>query len=101
MLPLTVLHSLTYFKPITHAHIYGIDLASTAELIAFHKSADEIAVEIDADAVIYQSLSDLEAACAELSPRGATQQRFEVGVFSGQYVTPVDEGYLEHLERER
>lgn len=86
--------------PITHAHIYGIDLASSSELIAYHKSAEDIAKEIDADAVIYQSLSDLEAACAELSPRGPGQ-RFEVGVFCGKYITPVEPGYIEHLERIR
>ena len=49
--------------------------------------------------VIYQSLSDLKAACAELSPR--KDQDFEVGVFCGNYVTPVEDGYLEHLEKVR
>jgi len=44
-------------------------------------------------------LEDLEAACAEVSPRA--DQRFEVGVFCGRYVTPVSEGYLEKLEKTR
>jgi hypothetical protein len=51
--------------------------------------------------VIYQTLPDLVAACAELSPRNPITQQFEVGVFTGKYITPVDEGYLEHLERVR
>lgn len=85
--------------PITHAHIYGIDLASSSELIAYHKTAEDIALEIGADAVIYQSLSDLEAACAAESPR--ENQKFEVGVFCGKYITPVEDGYIEHLERMR
>ena len=64
-------------------------------------SPAEIAKKIDADAVIYQSLEDLEASCAELSPRDPKTQKFEVGVFCGKYVTPVDEGYFLHLERVR
>lgn len=49
--------------------------------------------------VIFQTLDDLKAACAELSPR--PNQEFEVGVFCGSYVTPVHAGYFEHLERVR
>jgi amidophosphoribosyltransferase len=85
--------------PITHPHIYGIDLASSRELIAHDRDRLSIAAHINADDVIYQSLADLEAACAELSPR--KNQRFEVGVFCGKYVTPVSDGYLEHLDKVR
>lgn len=87
--------------PITNAHIYGIDLASTSELIAYNRSSPEIAKKIGADAVIYQTLGDLEAACASLSPRDNASQKFEVGVFCGKYVTPVDDDYFNRLERIR
>lgn len=87
--------------PITHAHIYGIDLASSSELIAHTRDSSAIAKHMDADAVIYQTLHDLEKACAELSPRDPATQKFEVGVFCGTYVTPVDTDYFEHLERIR
>ena len=50
--------------------------------------------------VIYQTLPDLVAACAELSPRGR-DCCFESGVFSGCYVTGVPDGYFEHLEQVR
>ncbi|EMC94407.1 hypothetical protein BAUCODRAFT_547528 [Baudoinia panamericana UAMH 10762] len=85
--------------PITNAHIYGIDLASPSELIAHHRTSDDIAEHIGADAVIYQSLDDLESACAQESPREG--QRFEVGVFCGKYITPVSDEYFDHLERVR
>lgn len=90
--------------PITNAHIYGIDLASTSELIAHHKSADAIAERIGADKVIYQTLDDLKAACAEAVVDDAKPRNFldfEVGVFCGKYVTPVDDAYFVHLEQVR
>jgi len=87
--------------PITHAHIYGIDLASPQELVAHNRDRIAIAKHIGAEEVIYQSLADLKAACAELSPRDPKTQEFEVGVFCGKYVTPVTKGYFEHLERVR
>lgn len=87
--------------PITNAHIYGIDLASSSELIAHHRDSAAIARHIGADDVIYQTLPDLIDACASLSPRDPATQKFEVGVFCGKYVTPVDDGYFEHLERIR
>jgi len=87
--------------PITNAHIYGIDLATSSELIAHHRSQSDIAKIIGADAVIYQQLPDLEAACAALSPRDPATQKFEAGVFSGRYITPVDDGYFQHLEKIR
>lgn len=86
--------------PITHSHIYGIDLASKDELVAHQRTVDDIAKHIGADGVIYQTLDDLKAACAQESPRGPGQE-FEVGVFCGKYVTPVEDTYFEHLERIR
>ena len=87
--------------PITHAHIYGIDLASPSELIAHQRTSDDIAEHVGADDVIYQSLADLESACAQESPRDPAKQKFEVGVFCGKYVTPVPDNYFAHLERIR
>jgi amidophosphoribosyltransferase len=87
--------------PITNAHIYGIDLASSSELIAHHRDSAAIAKITGADDVIYQTLPDLIEACASLSPRDPSTQKFEVGVFCGKYVTPVDDDYFEHLEKIR
>jgi len=86
--------------PVTHAHIYGIDLASPLEMVAHERDSKAIAEHIGAEAIVYQSLDDLKAACAEHSPRGASQQ-FEIGVFCGTYVTPVTDEYFAHLERVR
>lgn len=98
---------------IRHPHIYGIDLASPSELIAHKRSDDEIAKHIGAAKVIFQELDDLKEACinamiSSLRPRandtvedGVFNGEFEVGVFNGEYVTPVPEGYFQHLEQVR
>lgn len=69
--------------------------------MAHNRDPKSIAAHIGADSVIYQSLEDLKSACAALSPRDPATQEFEVGVFCGKYVTPVEPGYFEHLERIR
>jgi amidophosphoribosyltransferase len=98
-------HFASCAPPITHAHIYGIDLASPLELVAHnHHGADAIAKHIGADSVIYQTLDDLKAACVDAAREANSRDAptdFEVGVFCGSYITPVDNGYFEHLERVR
>lgn len=98
-------HFASCAPPITHAHIYGIDLASPNELVAHkHQGAAAIAKHIGADSVIYQSLEDLREACrmaAEESGAVNAPTDFEVGVFCGTYITPVDQTYFDRLERIR
>lgn len=87
--------------PITNAHIYGIDLAVPSELIAHSRTPEAIATHIGADAVIFQTLPDLIAACADAAVDENAPKDFEVGVFCGKYITPVDDNYFEHLEKVR
>jgi amidophosphoribosyltransferase len=68
-------------------NVYGIDIPTSDELIAYNKSEDEIAELIGADWLIYQ---DLEQACqaindAALTP-DAIKDRFEDAIFTGDYV---------------
>lgn len=96
-------HFASCAPPITHAHIYGIDLASPSELIAHNRDPAAIAQHIGADTVVYQSLDDLTAACIDAAhtTNADAPTKFEVGVFCGSYITPVGNGYFEHLERVR
>ncbi|KAI4112805.1 MAG: hypothetical protein LQ345_006098 [Seirophora villosa] len=94
--------------PITHAHIYGIDLASPSELIAHdrggNRALEDIAKHIGADKVIFQDLEDLKASCSDAVISKSTpeeERNFEVGVFCGKYVTPVTAEYFQHLEEVR
>ncbi len=85
--------------PVRFANVYGIDMPTRQELIATDRNEEEIAREIEADAVIYQDLDALKQAVTELNPR-LTQ--FETSCFDGRYVTgDVTPEYLESVERTR
>ena len=69
--------------PIRYPNIYGIDIPTQRELIAFDRDEKQIAEKIGCDWVVYQDLEDLEAAVS----MDETQQNFETSCFSGKYVT--------------
>jgi len=74
------------------------------ELIAHNRDDNTIALHIGAEKVIFQELDDLKEACVQAVCNGTIgrkDQEFEVGVFNGEYVTPVPDGYFAHLERIR
>lgn len=82
--------------PIRFNHIYGIDLADTKALVGFNRDEAEIAEVIGADKVFYQDLNDLIDCC-----HGGNATQFEVGVFTGEYITGVEDKYIEELEKIR
>src|SRR5437667_12845494 len=55
--------------PVRFPNVYGIDMPTRAELIAAHRSEDEVGHEIGADALIYQALDALKAAVRETNPK--------------------------------
>lgn len=74
-------------------------MPSRMELVAHGRSTEEIAAEIGADLVIFQTLPDLVASVRTLNP---AIEQFDCSVFTGEYVTGgVDEAYLSQLERTR
>lgn len=84
--------------PIRFNHIYGIDLADTKALVGFNRNEEEISQVIGADQVIYQDLQDLIECCQKSEDK---IENFEVGVFTGKYITGVEDDYLEELEKIR
>ncbi len=84
---------------VRYPNVYGIDMPTQTELIAFGRDTDQVAKEIGADGLVYQSLSDLEQSIRDLNP---AMSQFESSCFSGCYVTgDIDELYLETLQRTR
>ena len=74
-------------------------MSTRREFVARDRTADEVAREIDADAVIYQTLGDLTGAVLE------GQQRIDkmcTACFSGEYPTgDITAGTLMQIENER
>ncbi len=69
--------------PIVYPCFYGIDMANQDEFIAFEKSVDDIAEELDATSLAYLSLDGL------LQATGVDQSCFCSACFSGTYPCPV------------
>ncbi|KAJ3989158.1 nucleophile aminohydrolase [Lentinula detonsa] len=82
--------------PIRYPNIYGIDMPSRSELVAYGRNEEDVAEAIGADLVIFQTLPDLIESVRQLNP---SIKRFDCSVFDGDYVTGgVDEAYFSELE---
>lgn len=51
---------------------------------------------IQCDTLVFQTLDDLKDACLEAKDEKSEVNDFEVGVFCGQYKTPVPDDYFPH-----
>jgi amidophosphoribosyltransferase len=80
-------------------NVYGIDMPVASELIAYGREVNEICQLIRADGLIFQDLSDLEAAVRECNPE---IKKFETSVFNGKYITgDINDDYLAFLNNLR
>jgi amidophosphoribosyltransferase len=85
--------------PVRFPNVYGIDMPTRAELIAAHRTEEEVAREIGADALIYQDLDALKDAVRRCNPKLAS---FETSCFDGHYITgDITTDYLRAIELER
>jgi amidophosphoribosyltransferase len=85
--------------PVRFPNVYGIDMPTRAELIAAHRSEEEVAREIGADALVYQDLQDLKEAVRAANPRLTS---FETSCFDGVYITgDITSDYLRTIEIRR
>jgi amidophosphoribosyltransferase len=85
--------------PVRYPNVYGIDMPSSSELIAFLHSEKEVEKLIGAEWLIYQSLEDLIECVTE---ENARLSEFDCSIFNGRYVTgDIDQRYLQKLEKTR
>ncbi|MFQ3249451.1 amidophosphoribosyltransferase [Glaciecola sp.] len=80
-------------------NVYGIDMPSANELIAYGREIEQISECIKADGLIFQDIADLVDAVREENP---SISKFETSVFDGTYITgDVDQAYLESIDKSR
>ena len=80
-------------------NVYGIDMPSAGEFVAYNRTDEEVARVIGADWLLYQNTEDLVACAVEGNPRIT---RYECSIFDGDYVTgDIDDAYLERLSFNR
>lgn len=101
--------------PLRHPCVYGIDMQTRREFIAQDRTEVNIAQQINADELIYQTLPGLIRAVdpvrkhgdkdlPEGSPkRGGVDPRpkFCTACFNGEYPTPVSESIFQQIELDR
>jgi amidophosphoribosyltransferase len=81
--------------PVRFPHVYGINMPSRQELVAYGRRIPEIALELGTDYLIYQEVEDMQAAIIE----GSNVASLEMSCFTGDYVTgTVTPEYLAWVE---
>ncbi len=85
--------------PVRFPNVYGIDMPTHNELVAYGRTDEEIAQVIGADKLIYQDLEAMHQAVRDLRP---TLTHFESSCFDGHYLTgDITTEYLDELARAR
>jgi amidophosphoribosyltransferase len=70
--------------PVRYPNVYGIDMPTSAELVAHDRSVEQIREIIGCDALIYQDVGGMKKAIGSLNTRIAG---FDASCFDGVYVT--------------
>jgi amidophosphoribosyltransferase len=70
--------------PVRFPNVYGIDMPTSAELVAHNRTVDEIRAIIGCDALIYQDVEGMKKAIGSLNP---AITGFDASCFDGVYVT--------------
>ena len=84
---------------VRYPNVYGIDMPTSAEFVAYNRTDEEVGTYLGADWLIYQNLDDLVESARE---GNRVIESFDCSVFDGNYVTgDIDDAYLERLSIDR
>jgi len=70
--------------PVRFPNVYGIDMPTNSELVAYNRSVEEVRAIIGCDALIYQDVNAMKKAIGSLNP---AIKDFDASCFDGVYVT--------------
>lgn len=84
---------------IRYPNVYGIDMPTCEELVAYNRSVEEVAQMIGVDKLIFQ---DLDALYKSVQVENPAIHNFDASVFTGEYITgDVDKCYLDAIAHAR
>ncbi len=82
--------------PVKYPNVYGIDMPTRDELIAYNRTNEEVCREITADALVYQDIDDMKRSISDINPM---LKKFEASCFDGEYITgDISRDYLDRIE---
>ena len=70
--------------PVRFPNVYGIDMPTSSELVAYNRTVEEVRAIIGCDALIYQDVDAMKKAIGSLN---AAIKDFDASCFDGVYVT--------------
>jgi len=88
---------------IRYPNIYGIDIPTRKELVAYERNEEQIAAHIGCDWIEYQDCEDLEEAVRSCAMQEYPLKVFDTSCFTGTYVTgeDVNDDYFKKLHELR
>ncbi len=85
--------------PVKYPNVYGIDMPTRSELIAYGRTEEEVCREITADALVYQDIEAMKRSITDVNP---LLKQFEASCFDGHYITgDISRDYLDRVEYAR
>ena len=92
-------HFASYSPPLMHPCFYGIDMSTKRDFVASSRTNDEIAAELGADTVLYQSIEEMVSG---VRAAGGSDMEFCKACFEGVYPTgDISDEMVADIEKDR